>query len=422
MTPTTTTKKKSRTGQSGWTLDRVLREISAGNRRVVTHTSSDLDSLLSLVLYAHLVGIRVQNLILRRETAALRMAPSGWVPLDVDYGLKGLETSCFATLMNVCAKDGVPPELSDVPQALAGLMTHVTAQDKARTHKLPPGLRYWTFGAMLTRLKVGQQERHVRGEEKFLRQLSWAQEIFDFLLYYGRAKLAGKVGDDSVHDAELIALLEAECDRREPESIGTKRALETVRESIRAMRAGEHLVLPEEIQAGMLHTLFRAWKLANVPEGTLVNRVSEEIELARIQGVSRIELEATILPLVTYLAGGRIAVLPAQNYAGMFEILFDRGVEFVVYDDGRLSVGIKRNSRLDEPHLGQLLSPHFAGQMQGDVPVDGWFAHPDGFSFVWGTFKARPTRPAPMNGMQLGQLLEHCLLPAADAGSSAETK
>lgn len=72
-------------------------------------------------------------------------------------------------------------------------------------------------------------------------------------------------------------------------------------------------------------------------------------------------------------------------------VLFERGVQVVVYVDGD-NMGVVREGsltlRMDDPSLVEVI--HAARETLGDGN-GSWFAHPVGFMLAWGTRKAPAT-------------------------------
>ncbi len=117
------------------------RELSVRNCRVATHIKPDLDALLSVALWAHLIGMNVRDLILSFIPSGSPV-PEGFVGLDISAGFKGLNSSCFEELLELA---------TPADRAALGLLgAHATKQDQGEVHRLPRELSIGFFGNCLS--------------------------------------------------------------------------------------------------------------------------------------------------------------------------------------------------------------------------------------------------------------------------------
>ncbi len=149
-------------------IDELARQALARNRCVVTHLMVDLDAVMSVAAYAHLIGRRVKDLAISFVPAGIDKAPSGMVGLDITAGYKGLPFSAFEGVVSLMP-------LED-RQALRNLVSHVTRHDRGDFYKLEDAsLAIGTIGTMIKLLRSSGSsdlEMVELGERIFLSHLS----------------------------------------------------------------------------------------------------------------------------------------------------------------------------------------------------------------------------------------------------------
>jgi hypothetical protein len=143
-----------------------------------------------------------------------------------------------------------------------------------------------------------------------------------------------------------------------------------------------------------INAVLRALQAAHPRNDVLVAERMAEIFSGMLQAGRARQRAAIEADRAELIGGGKVAIVRDNKEFATNAILYERGVQVIVYlDDHNLGV-IREGSqtlRMDDPALRAVVEA--AGEEVGDG--DGkWFAHPAGFIFARGTRKAPATTPS----------------------------
>lgn len=153
--------------------------------------------------------------------------------------------------------------------------------------------------------------------------------------------------------------------------------------------AVKHLV-PEaepEVQETLaftgLNAVFRALQAVNRNDYIVLEKMAEILDGMLQAGRARQRAKAEAETKAEVLTGGKVAILRNAKEYATSGVLFESGVQVIVYVDGN-NLGLIRHSdqslRMDHPDLKAVVEE--AGE------ADEWFAHPAGFLYCRGSRKA----------------------------------
>lgn len=154
-------------------------QITAGTRKVVTHRFVDLDAVMSVSFYAHLIGATVADLELRFVPSNEQVFSADEVILDLHApGLKGADSSCFETMLELVYQAGFVGERDY--QALLPLAQYVTLEDHDKVYHLERQLRVGTLAELVDSMRGhGDADRDI---------VLWAEKAFLTELESGRSR------------------------------------------------------------------------------------------------------------------------------------------------------------------------------------------------------------------------------------------
>lgn len=105
----------------------------------------------------------------------------------------------------------------------------------------------------------------------------------------------------------------------------------------------------------------------------------------------------------------KVAIVSNAKARGVNGILFERGIEVIIYLDGN-NLGLTRKDtcslRMDHPAIQEIVKK--AGEEIGDGEGK-WFAHPKGFLFCWGSFKSPANNPSAVNPVDFASVVSALL-------------
>lgn len=211
--------------------------------------------------------------------------------------------------------------------------------------------------------------------------------------------IKGAKGDNIVHSC-FASLVEKYADDR------TKKALEALVQFVDIQDSKGSVVktlIPESTKetqdilgACGLNAVLRA--LQHVHKGNdreVVDAMSEVLDGLLGCGLNRIDAEGEA-DQAELVANGTLAIVRNSKYFATNGILFERGVQAIVFIDGNNLGCCRRNDvavRMDGPSTWDVVKE--AGE------AGEWFAHPAGFLFARGTRKAPASEPSRVNPYKL---------------------
>lgn len=402
------------------TLNDIKSFVESGNKKVATHFRVDVDNLMSVFFYAHLIGCSYTDLNLQFVQTDSPTIPEGYVGLDLRLaGFKGKETCCFNEMVKALSDE-------ETLLALRSLSEYATMQDKGDYYCLPKvvqrgsladqvaGLRgnRWRDGQLLKHFEPVFNAHFVCTEPDY----QMGADVLDTLAAEWVRFHFQLSDEEEVSSSKFAALV-----KRIPGDDGL--ALKDFASYLQLEVSGEMNSQPAAVRAGLLATFVALLKANGWEDSELYYWLVPIFDAQLSKGHYRLTAETATLDC-TKLANGRIVVLDVAK--ADTTAAFDLGADFAIYI-GRSGMGIVRKAQLKEPHLGELVEPLKALILQGFIEVsgeetaaklgeqwvnkimEGFYIDDDGYLFAWGTRKAPATGPCPVTAMQLGKLLEELI-------------